>query len=205
MKKNISSLFILFFLLAVSFNVAFAGNLRVEPSYLNPSISSGRLDVNELRITNYGEVPLTIKSDFNPQWMWIVPAEFDLSSGAARDITTIFFIPRGEEPKREGVIVFKSDGEQAKIRVVVSAPVEKTKTSIKVLEQKEGTREESKTAKKDLTPMFNLLAANLAEDIKRGDVQLCLEKWGYFNNNSRTDYFQFRTKLSQREGTCHFV
>lgn len=167
MKKNISSLFSLFFLLSVLSNAAFAGNLSVEPSYLNPTIPSGRLDVNELHITNYGEVPLTIKSDFNSQWMWVVPAEFDLSSGMARDITTIFFIPRGEEPKREGEIVFTSDGEQAKIRVVVSAPIEETK------EVENKTSEESKPAKKDLTPIFNLFAKDLAEEMKRGDVQLC--------------------------------
>lgn len=98
--------------------------LVVAPQSLELTIAEGRLDTCRLVVINSDHSSVSIKTDFDDQWMWIYPSEFKIPSGEAKSVLAIFFIPREENPQRQGEIVFRTeDGEkQAKVKVAISAP-----------------------------------------------------------------------------------
>jgi len=72
--------------------------LMVAPSSLDLTIASGRLDTAYLVVANPSDSSLSIKSDFDDQWMLIFPSEFKIPVGEAKRVLAIFFIPREEDP-----------------------------------------------------------------------------------------------------------
>ena len=191
--------------------------LMVAPSSLDLIIASGRLDTAYLVVANPSDSSLSVKSDFDDQWMLIFPSEFKIPSGEAKSVLAIFFIRREEDPQREGEIIFRTnDGKnQSKVKVVISAPkiipvAEKEKIKVEELEkeikaksekieqlkkeveeikfsyeeivkslrneveflQSELQEKESQKRIEEMGPLYELLANNLTEEIKRDKVQL---------------------------------
>jgi len=201
--------------------------LMVAPSSLDLTIASGRLDTAYLVVANPSDSSLSIKSDFDDQWMLIFPSEFKIPVGEAKRVLAIFFIPREEDPQREGEIVFRTkDGKnQAKVKVAVSAPkimptaveketkLEELEKEIKAKSEKiEQLKKEIEEMKfsyeeivkslrneveflqselqekklriavlskppaekriEELKPLYELLANNLTEELKRDEVQI---------------------------------
>lgn len=98
--------------------------LMVAPSSLDLTIASGRLDTAYLVVFNPSDSSMSVESDFDDKWMLISPSKFKIPSKEGRRVLAIFFIPREENPQREGEIVFraKDNKSQAKVKVVISAP-----------------------------------------------------------------------------------
>ena len=208
---------VLFGCLFLARNVISVEPLMVAPSSLDLTIASGRLDTAYLVVANPSDSSLSIKSDFDDQWMLIFPSEFKIPVGEAKRVLAIFFIPREEDPQREGEIVFRTkDGKnQAKVKVAVSAPkimptaveketkleelekeikaksekIEQLKKEIEEMKfsyeeivkslrneveflQSELQEKESQKRIEEMGPLYELLANNLTEEIKRDKVQL---------------------------------
>ena len=124
LRKISLSLLVLVVFLFLARSAISVEPLMATPSFLDLTIASGRLDTAYLVVANPSDSSMSVKSDFDDKWMLIFPSEFKVPSGEAKRVLAIFFIRRSEEPQREGEIVFKTkDGKnQAKVKVVISAP-----------------------------------------------------------------------------------
>jgi len=107
--------------------------LVVSPSSLRLTIPPGGVDTYYLEVLNLDSSFLSVKSDFDPGWMFVSPSEFKISPGEAKRILAVFFIPEGEDPEREGEIVFGTENEnkQAKVKIAISAPMVKGEKAYK--------------------------------------------------------------------------
>jgi len=113
------------FLLATQ--VGSAQPLVAAPSSLSFTIPPGGVDVYYLEVLNLDSSFFSVKSDFDSAWRSLFPSEFKISPGEAKRILAVFFIPQGEDPQREGEIVFRTENEnnQAQAKVAISAPMAK--------------------------------------------------------------------------------
>jgi len=111
---------------AVTCGLAFSKSLMVVPQSLNLTIASGRLDTCRLRVVNLTKSILSVKADFNSQWISITPSEFKIPPNETKEVLGIFFILRDENPRRKEEIVFrtKDEKEEARVKVAVLAPPE---------------------------------------------------------------------------------
>ena len=107
--------------------VGSAKPLVVSPSSLSFAIPPGGVDTCYLEVLNLDSSFFSVKSDFDPGWMLLFPSEFKIPPGEAKRILAAFFIPKGEDPQREGEIVFRTENEnkQAKVKVAILAPMAK--------------------------------------------------------------------------------
>jgi len=119
------------FLLATQ--VGSAKSLVVTPSSLSFTIPPEGVDTYYLELFNLDSSFFSVKSDFDSGWMFLFPSEFKISPGEAKRILAVFFIPEGEDPQREGEIVFRTGdkNKQAKVKVTISAPMAKEEKAYK--------------------------------------------------------------------------
>jgi len=95
------------FLLATQ--VGSAKPLVVSPLSLSFTIPPGGVDTCYLEVLNLDSAFFSVKSDFDPGWMFLFPSEFKISPGEAKRILAVFFIREGENPQREGQIETKDE------------------------------------------------------------------------------------------------
>ena len=119
------------FLLATQ--VGSAKPLVVTSSSLSVTVPPGGVDTYYLEVLKLDRSSVSVKSDFGSGWMFLFPSEFKISPGEAKRILAVFFIPEGEDPQREGEIVFRTQDEnrQAKVKVAISAPMAKEEKAYK--------------------------------------------------------------------------
>ena len=113
------------FLLATQ--VGLAKPLVVSPSSLSFTILPAGVDICYLEMVNIDSSLFGVKPDFDSGWVFLFSSEFKISSGMAKRILAVFFIPEGEDPQREGEIVFRTENEnkQTQVKVAISAPMAK--------------------------------------------------------------------------------
>jgi len=101
--------------------------LVVIPSSLSLTIPPRGSHTCYLKLLNLDNLSISVKSDFDSGWMFVFPSEFKISPGQAKRILAVFFISEGEDPQREGEIVFRTENEnkQAQVKVAISAPMAK--------------------------------------------------------------------------------
>lgn len=105
-------------------NMTAAQGIFVSPSELFLTIPAGFIDVRYITISNNSQNNIAVSCTFDLSWIFLQPQEFSLSAGETRKILAIFFISRGDNPKRNGTIYFhKKDGYILdKIKIHVDAP-----------------------------------------------------------------------------------
>ena len=113
------------FLLATQ--VGSAKPLVVTPSSLSLTIPSEGSHTYYLEVLNLDSSFFSVKSDFDPGWMFLFPSEFKIPPGEAKRILAVFFIPEGKDPQREGEMIFRTEdgNKQTKVKVAISAPMAK--------------------------------------------------------------------------------
>ena len=101
--------------------------LVVTPSSLSLTIPPGGSHTCYLELLNLDNLSISVKSDFDSPWMFLFPSEFKISPREKKRILAVFFIPQGEDPQREGEIVFRTENEnkQAQVKAAISAPMAK--------------------------------------------------------------------------------
>ena len=168
-------------------------SLDVTPSVVSLTIPSGRLDFRYLNVVNLDVTSLSISSDIDSTWTFLFPSEFQLSPRETKRIMAIFFIPRGEDPRRKGQIVFQSEDrkKQTTLQVVVSGPpsevplytreeqeeksylLESEISKIETIDEKlaQLLREEARRLREEIREKDALIASLKEENMKHQELQ----------------------------------
>ncbi len=100
----------------------FAHSIAVYPQSLELVIAQGQLVSSQVLVKNNSENLVSVKVNYDSEWSFIFPPEFDVSAKGSRNIWAFFFVKQNENSPRQGAVIFLADKKSAELKVEISAP-----------------------------------------------------------------------------------
>jgi hypothetical protein len=181
LKRTILIFMGLLIFLILTDKVYSSSTLVVNPKSLIFNIPSGRLDTTYIEVTNLRNNTISVTCDFDTDWMLLFPSKFKLLAKQSRKVLAIFFIKRGEDPEREGKIIFrtKNSQNQTSLKVSIYDPFKKKEEAkeselTKVEEKKRKEERLRNKVKKEIEVLENKikhLVNCLKEELKKKEEE----------------------------------